>query len=358
MRNKQFIVRNLVWNKHYSNVLKNKNDKQYETIAEKLLHDLKQDSRIKYCLFSIERGDKQNNNSFHFQGYLEFNKRVDAVAFNKQFNFTDIQNRKGTQLQAINYVKKKESKLSDKLYEFGKPKGNIRRYNIEDSEIPDNIDDQRILLNHRLKENYYKTFQDIENDFELLFIKHDKWCKNLWEKYHPIEVLDVIPLKVIWLYGSSGVGKSYWTNYYLKQQGYVSNEIAFKKASSETNPKLWFHISDEGKKVLWIEEVRLNFPHYNDMIQFIDRKDYLPVKGSMIKNTFELIIVNSLLSPAEVYNNLRITNQKEVLRRIYFSTQENKIYKFTKGNPYPPIIIDKSEELPKVIEDLEYLRSK
>ena len=45
--------------------------------------------------------EKQNNSSFHFQGYLEFSWPIDALAFQKKWSLTDIQSRIGKQSQAI-----------------------------------------------------------------------------------------------------------------------------------------------------------------------------------------------------------------------------------------------------------------
>lgn len=49
---KQFLVRNLVWNKNYQSV------DDYKNEAEILIKKLKGDPRIQYCIFTPERGDK------------------------------------------------------------------------------------------------------------------------------------------------------------------------------------------------------------------------------------------------------------------------------------------------------------
>ena len=347
---KQYRARNVCWNKHFTNVWKSNKINEIIPIADDYLNKLKTDTRIKYCIFSLQQTENQKKeNSFHFQGYLEFNKLVDITAFKKAFQMSDTQNRKGTQQQAVNYVKREETRIYDKFFELGKPKGNIKRYNTEDREIPDNLDDQRILLDQRLENDEYEKFEDIKKDFTLLFLKYTKWCKNLWERYNPLKILDVKPLKTIWIYGPSGIGKSFLTNKLLKKWGYKNNDIAFKKASSETNPKLWFNLDDENKKVLWIEEVRLNFPHYNDMIQFIDKRDYLPVKGSMIKNTYDLLIVNSLLSPEEVYCNIPNNNRIEILRRLY-KGNNSLVWELIKDIKSFNKLINRTKQIPNILK--------
>lgn len=347
-KNKQLLLRNLVWNKHFTNEITEQEPKKYIPIAKNLLEELRCDPRINYCLFTIERGKKQNKSSFHIQGYLEFKDKLDAIAFNKKHQFTDIQNRKGSQQQAIDYVKKTETKIDNELYTFGIPKKQLYKYNLKDEDIPKDMDLQRILLHQRIKDNHYKTFQDICEDFELLFLKNEKWCKNLWDKYHPIKVIDAEPIKTIWLYGHSGIGKTYWTNNYLKDNGYEDKDICRK--SYEGIDKVWFDLTDEDKKVLWLEEVREDFPNHNKLIKIIDRKDFLPVKGSQIKNTFEVLIINSLHSPQKVYRELKIGNQIEVLRRLYLG-KECKVYELIPNLENHNELIDKTNELPNALKN-------
>lgn len=341
--NKRFLVRNLVWNKHF------KHNENYEHEAEKILQLLKTDSRIKYSIFSIERGETQSSNSFHLQGYLEFFKVVDAVSFNKTYQFSDIQKRKGTQSQAIDYVKKPETKVIDKLFEFGEKKNPLERFNTKDDEIPNLMDDQRILLNHRLKDNYYKHFIDIEDDLELLFLKHTNWCKNLWDRYHPVQVLNTIPAQTIWIYGNSGIGKTTWTNQFLENHNYSNWEVSKKKASNEKRPILWFDLDDELKSVLWIEEIRENFPDFNDLIQIIDKGTRLQIKGSQINNNFELIILNSLHSPEYIYRTLPFGHQVEILRRLY-KGNKSKVYQLIPNSENYNKLINKTKDLPKVLK--------
>jgi hypothetical protein len=159
------------------NLSKLEDEKKIITLANKFNENLKEDDRIIYSVFSIERGKKQDSKSFHFQGYSEVSRPVDINAFKKEFDLADTQARKGSQSQAIDYVKKERTKILDRFFEFGIPKKlgrELKKYNTEDLDIRSDMDFQRILLNQRLKENYYSSFTDIEKDFELLFIKNDK----------------------------------------------------------------------------------------------------------------------------------------------------------------------------------------
>lgn len=175
LKKKRFIARKASWNKHFTNVLKNENDQSFVEIAEEINQELQKDYRIKYSIFSIERGKKQNNLSFHLQGYLEFKTTVDLNSFNKNYDFF-IQDSKGNQQQNLDYVKKTSSKIFKSFFEFGTPKQQklLRRYNTQDEEIPKEMDLQMILLDERFQKNHYQNFEDIKKDFILLFLKHEK----------------------------------------------------------------------------------------------------------------------------------------------------------------------------------------
>lgn len=355
-KKKRFLVRNLVWNKHYIDYLKNENNLEpIKGEAHELLKNLKEDLRISYCIFSSERGASQNNKSFHFQGYLEFNRLVDAIAFNKEFKFNDIQIRKGSQKQAIEYVLKEKSKLLKEIFRFGEPKKqgrDLKKFNDQDPDIRSSLDYQRLLLNIRLKEKYYKEFEEIEKDFSLLFIKYYNWCKDLWNRHYSVNNDE--PARVMWIYGKSGVGKTKFTTEILKEKGYnLDRDVLKKKASSTVNSKIWFTMEEENYKVLRIEEVRQDFPNYNDIIQLIDRGTKLETKGSHIINKFELIIFNSLEHPSSIFEHLNLEDQQQILRRIY----EGEVIELIPDKKNYNKKIDRSKEYPWFIEEIMKFRT-
>lgn len=302
-------------------------------------------------MFKPERGKHQRNNNFHFQGYIKFKRTTDIIAFERKLAFRwnkkDVffsfkEYRKGTEQQAIDYVKKEQSKLYDKFFEFGIPKKQGReiiKYNKNEIDIPKDSDGQLVLLKCWLKEDKekeskgekkrYNEFEEIEKDFPLLFVKHENFIKRIWEKLNPINISKIKPLRVIWVYGHSGMGKSTWIdNFLYKKMKYSGSDVCYK--TYEGTDKVWFQLEDEHKKVLQIEEVRENFPDNNKLISLISKKNALPVKGSLIKNNFELLIIASLHSPEMVYSSLKIGNQVEVLRRLYMQ-KDNKVIQLIYG---------------------------
>lgn len=333
--NIRFLARNLVWNKHITS--------EYQPeFSLKLNSILQSFKNITYSIFTPERSADQAPNHWHFQGYFEFSKLTDLHAFNKKLAFswdystsffTDKQTRQGTQQQAIDYVKKEgihfHRKLEqiDQSYQFGIPKGQLSLYNKSDPQIPKDIRYQKILLNRRLKENYYLRFEDIEHDFEYLYLSDQKWLKNLWDRYHPILKKDLPMMMVYWISGKTGVGKTTLAKHILYNQlGYQESEIAFYKAPDEENPKLWFDKEDQDAKALWIEEVDERYPSRRKLMDIIDRKSRLEVKGSKMRNNFETLLITSYNSPEFNYSRVKDENlRREILRRIFQRDPEKSI---------------------------------
>lgn len=353
-KSSQFIARNIVWNKHFSNTL-------YQEALSLQLNNLFSNfsDRIHYSLFRAEQGSHQQG--WHFQGYLEFKKTVDIFAFGRQLAFlwdqsnsffSDCQLRAGTQQQAIDYIKnpsKPKTFLSDS-YEFGFPKLSVHLHNVKDRQIPHRRAEQEIELHHRIRDGEYQKLSDVEKDFEHIFLKQEKWLKNLWDRYHPVEVISDVSAETVWFFGGSGSGKTTETKAFLKSHGLTSFEVCKKKASNSKRPRLWFELEDERKTVLWVEEIRENFPDFNDVIQLIDKGTRLEIKGSHISNNFELIIFNSLFSPEKVYQTLPVSHQIEILRRIY----SGKVYYVKRNEPGASsfnTIIDVTHLVPKVLQD-------
>lgn len=351
---KERLLKNVCWNWH--------NPTKTE---EELLNEFKNDKRVKYTVFTKQKGKKQK--TYHFQGYSEFFTRIRFTTFKNKWNFSDIQSRKGNQLQAIDYILSSETNIDKNIWEFGEKERNYHITNPGNKEIPSNFKKQWIHILENIENHTYKSIFDVKKDYPYVFIHHKHKLQQLINDFTVIDYYNLRPLRVVWMYGKSGSGKSTYTLAFLKKLRYKTSEITEKKASSETEPKIWFDFEDENKKVLVIEEVRRNFPKYNDLIKIIDKKGLLPVKNSHIRNNFELLIINSLEKPEIIYKSLEPIHRKEILRRIYESLPNNLILlvkknkkqlkTFRKGvktsvfwKKYHPTLINKTKILPRILK--------
>jgi hypothetical protein len=113
----------------------------------------------------------------------------------------------------------------------------------------------------------------------------------------------------------------------LLNSGFENSQIATISPQNMTySDKVYFHIDYEDCKALIINEVDKNFPKHNNLISFIDRNVLLPTKGSYIRNNFELIIVNSIYPPEEVFSYLGKKISSQILRRIFDKLMDCKVF--------------------------------
>ena len=149
------------------------------------------------------------------------------------------------------------------------------------------------------------------------------------------------------MFGAAGKGKTSWSNNYCKELGYSDNEICYISPSSMTyNEKIYFSLEDELCKVLIINEVDRDFPRKNNLISLIDKAALLPTKGSLIRNNFNLIIVNSVYRPEFIFNYLTKEEAEQVLRRIFNSHTESMVYHLTPNNEQ--LKLSKSKDFKKM----------
>lgn len=355
-KNLKIRARNLFWNKHFS-------WKYKIPFSKRLVDILKSFPHITYSIFTPEQGPHQSG--FHFQGYLEFSKTVRAEAFDKQLAnlwddskkfFSWLEPRKSTQLESIDYVKKegrftsRKDEQLDNYYEYGTPKLHIYSYNVENKTIPFNKESREVDVVRKIKSHYFSSFSDIERDFEHMYNTKRSWLKDLWNEHYPINKLNVVQAKVIWLVGNGGSGKSTWTKKYLRNQGYSDSDVAIISPQNMTySDKVYFDFSYENCKALVINEVDYKFPKYNNLISFIDRNTLLATKGSHIRNNFELIIINSIYHPEEIFFYLGKASS-QVLRRIYNQIMDCHVYHIFPNRKQLSQIIKENKEFHSDIE--------
>ena len=262
---------------------------------------------LSYYIFQREQTEEIKE---HWQCYFEFHKQQYLTTLKKIFgNLAHIESRKGTQEEAIKYCKKEFSKIGS-TYEWGKRKEKTK----------EKIKAKKKTLKgviEAIKNKNFNDFEEIINEIDILeYFKWQNLLKNAWEYFNPINPLEIKPARVIWLFGEAGSGKSCWTKKYLRQHNLNSAAYINPQNMSYTD-KVYFDPSYEAKQVLVLNEVDKEFPKHNNLIAFIDRTTLLNTKGSYIRNKFELIIINSIYKPEQVFSYLGKKNASQILRRIF-----------------------------------------
>ena len=108
---------------------------------------------------------------------------------------------------------------------------------------------------------------------------------------------------VFWLYGSTGIGKSY--------QVYKTHDIEEIYNKDETN---WWEGYNQ-EKILLIDDFRGNIK-YNVLLKILDRYPYrVNIKGTSGQLNSPIIYITSSLTPEQVYHNIHRNDKIDQLYR-------------------------------------------
>lgn len=284
---------------------------------------------------SLQKNLRNNSETF-YQMYFEFKVYMSIGRIQKEFfNGINVEvfPRIESQEEAIRNCKNlNKSLVINNYFELGEPKRK-RSYsvtNFENKEIPLNHKEQIIHIIEEVKKGTYKSLKDVEKDYPYVSYKQATLIQDILNRNVEFNPLEIDPAKVIWLYGKGGSGKTTWTNKHLRELGYKGSDIAIISPPSLVyNDMVFFTLEDQNCKVLVVNEVDRSFPKYNNLIAWIDRITFLPVKGSQIRNNFDLIIVNSIYKPEEVFSYLGKDSAVQILRRIFNSESKSRVYQIT-----------------------------
>lgn len=138
-----------------------------------------------------------------------------------------------------------------------------------------------------------RKIQKIENEQKK--IKISEWHKDV---------------KVTFITGPSGVGKSLKAKEILLNEGY--DEMSEVKYEST----FWHGVTD-GKGVAVYDDFRDSHMKASEFINFIDYNTHkMNVKGGSVTNNFNRIIITSVQHPEDIYKNMSDEPRKQWMRRI------------------------------------------
>lgn len=105
--------------------------------------------KIQYMVYQKEIGEETQRE--HYQGYVEFRDKCSIKQIKQLFNNNSlhVEPRRGTQQQAINYCKKKNTQIESPV-EYGEPKKPGKRTDLDDilNDVNDGCTMEEILNNH------------------------------------------------------------------------------------------------------------------------------------------------------------------------------------------------------------------
>lgn len=260
---------------------------------------------IKYFIVGKEVGEQGTP---HLQGYVEFpnNDKLRISAAKSRLeriglpNTIHIEPAKGTAQQNITYCSKDGT-----FVEGGeRPKGQGKRTDLDD--VCDKI-------------NSGSSLNEIANEFPVSFIKYSTGIQKLMNLKNSRRFFKT---EVIWLYGSTGTGKSRFA--------WTAAPEAYMKCSSH---KWWDGYT--GQDVVIVDDYRpsAHLP-FHFMLNLMDRYPLsVEVKGATVEFISKKIYITSPYSPQEVCENLEWVKEEmkdQFLRRI------DEVRHFSAENPWNP----------------------
>ena len=124
-------------------------------------------------------------------------------------------------------------------------------------------------------------------------------------------------VKVIYIYGDSGVGKTSKAKELIKEYFNENNVNTFNLVKYENN--FWMGVSEKSKVALY-DDFRDSHMKPSEFINFIDYNVHpMNIKGGSIKNKYEYIIITSVQNPDELWKNVQERDEepkKQWMRRM------------------------------------------
>lgn len=244
-------------------------------------------TKIKFMTFQLEKAPSTQR--LHFQVYVEFKTQV-RMNFIKDI-FGDevhIENRKGSQAEAIAYCNKEETRVEGP-WTYGKKSEQGKRSDLE--QVAEDI-----LAGDKLR--------DIALNNPVQYIKFSKGIKELKAQYDESKIPDFRKVEVEVLAGETGLGKT--------RQAVEKNKDYYKLDKAD---KVWFDGYD-GQKTLIIDDFYGWIP-FGQLLNILDGyKLRLEIKGSFTWAQWDKVILTSNKTSDQWYTNITTAQAKALERRI------------------------------------------
>lgn len=219
----------------------------------------------------------------HFQGYVEFKKRVRFSQLHKMFPQVHWEQRKGTALQARDYCNKVESRCEDgKTYNYG---------TISESSQGKRTDLDAAVAIIQAGGGLKQVAREMPSQYVLFHRGLANLAEALAPEREPGE-----PREIIIIWGERGTGKSYFAHHLFGASLYLPDRNNSGKLSFETYNQEKTLLLDEfsGKENLSLSDLKL----------ICDRhKVNLPGRGKSVAGNYDRVIIVSNIDPLRWYDN-------------------------------------------------------
>lgn len=254
--------------------------------------------KMVYLVYQEEIGE---SGTHHFQGYCEF---TDQVAFNAAKEMlggatVHLERRRGTQAQAIAYAKKEDTRI-DGPYEFGVPKTQGKRSDLEDFK-------NEVIGGKRKR--------DLIDDHYQTLARYPRFYDTISALTRPRRSDDG-DFKVTLLIGDTGLGK---TRYVMDL--YADNPDFY--VAPLNNGTMWYDGFD-GHSVVLLDDFAGASSHISlgSLLRLLDRYPVsVPTKGSHTWWLPSQVFVTTNILPRDWYKWENRRNQYDALARRFHSVK-------------------------------------
>lgn len=238
-----------------------------------ILKRAEESGKVDYLIFQREKGD---NGTEHFQGYIEFKTSQRYAAVHKIVaKEIHCETRRGTQVQAIDYCKKEESRLEGpwEFGEFKEKRGPGQRNDL--TKLRDDV------LGRKRKRK--EIIDSCCNNQQLRFVE------NLY-KYVQLDAT-YKPKRVVWCYGKTGEGKTKHVMTKVSGKDYYMADTA-----------QWMD-GYYGQPIVVIDELRAKDWPYARLLKLLDGYEILTaIKGGYVIWHPEKIYITTPFKPEDTYH--------------------------------------------------------
>lgn len=250
--------------------------------------------KIQYLIYGKEIAP--TTGTPHLQGYIEL-KRSQRLSYIKKIlnnKFVHIENRFGTQKQAITYCQKDHD-----YTELGILKRNTDPVTKKIGKQGHRSDISNIW--DSVKSGYSKS-QLIET-YPMEYAKYGKAIAEYYTLNEPARSRDIQP-KIIWHYGPTGTNKT--RSVYEQENDQVFIPKNYK----------WWDGYDRHQIVL-LDDLRADYCKFHELLTLLDRYQYkVEVKGGMRQLVATKIYITSPYHPNDLFKNKTEEDIKQLTRRI------------------------------------------
>lgn len=262
-----------------------------------------EETDLEYLVAQVEKAP--NTGKVHLQGYIALSKRTTLAAVKKIYSGTaHWEVARGTSKENKDYCTKTESRLAGP-WEFGvMPAGTGSRTDLK--EIFSQVKAEKTNL------EILEASEGIAAKFE----KHINFIRFTVNESKSDRQLTGV--RVIVLYGKTGVGKTYSAVHYFGM-----NDYHLQECPSSKDARFWFD-GYQGQRCLILDDFSGDFCQYRYLLRVLDKyKLKVEIKGSFAWALWTTVVITTNVHPSAWYPNQDTTPlQRRITEIRYLEFQD------------------------------------